>query len=279
MLRGLKGLIGYTLEAKDGRVGTVSDFYFEADSWRVLYVVAETGTLMPGRKVLVETGGLLAPEWNAERFPVACSKQEILARPGLEEAGVAPDNVPEDAASMLHWAPMVAPQAGVLLPVTLPERHHAPEAAGDHLYSFCELLGYRIRGADAIFGRLEDIVFENEEYALRLGVVNTGTWFSGRRVYIPCSRVQDIETDLKELHIPLPRSVIESAPTLEDDPAFDPSQPLRLEAEQTLYDYYGRQQPVTSLERDELLPIAEDVEYTSLHSRNRHKKVEEPHDH
>ncbi len=274
MLRGLKGLIGYALEAKDGRVGTVSDFYFEADNRHLPYVVADTGVLMPGRKVLVETDGLLAPVWKDEVFPIDCTKQDILDRPGLEEADIAPENVRQDAAAMVHWAPMDAPQAGVLLPVTLPKRHRAPETGGDHLYRFRELLGYRIRAADTVFGRLDDLVFDDAEYALRLAVLDTGTWFGGRRVYVPTSRMAGIHSDVKEIHFPLPRDVILSAPTIEDDPEFDPAKPVRLEAEQTLYDYYGRQQPVESLERGEPLPITEDKEYQALHSRNRQKKVE-----
>jgi hypothetical protein len=279
VLRGLKGLIGYTLEAKDGRVGTVSDFYFEMKNWHVPYLVADTGVLMPGRKVLIETGGLLAPQWKAECFPLDCTKGEILERPGLEDVEIAPENVQPEAAAMVHWAPMDVPQAGMLLPVTLPKRHRAPQGDGAELYSFRELLGYRVRAADALFGRLDDLVFDDEEFALRLAVVDTGTWFGGRRVYIPSTRVAGIHADMKEIHIPLAREVITQAPTLEDDPEFDPAKPVRMEVEQMLYDYYGRQQPVTSLERDDLLPIADDLEYTSLRSRNRHKKVEEPDDH
>ena len=53
MLRSVKQLFEYLLGAADGEVGHVNDFYFDDQNWMVRYLVADTGSWMPGRLVLI----------------------------------------------------------------------------------------------------------------------------------------------------------------------------------------------------------------------------------
>jgi hypothetical protein len=41
--QGCKDLRGYTIQAADGGIGKVDDFYFDDQTWTVRYLVAETG--------------------------------------------------------------------------------------------------------------------------------------------------------------------------------------------------------------------------------------------
>ena len=43
MLRTAKDLEGCTIEATDGAIGSVEDFYFDDDQWVVRYIVVKTG--------------------------------------------------------------------------------------------------------------------------------------------------------------------------------------------------------------------------------------------
>ena len=52
MLQSLKQLYGDKLGASDGEIGHVKDFYFDDQNWAVRYVVADTGSWLPGRQVL-----------------------------------------------------------------------------------------------------------------------------------------------------------------------------------------------------------------------------------
>jgi acetate kinase len=52
-LRSIKQLYGSKLRASDGEMGHVSDFYFDDQQWTVRYVVADTGSWIPGRLVLI----------------------------------------------------------------------------------------------------------------------------------------------------------------------------------------------------------------------------------
>jgi uncharacterized protein YrrD len=56
MLRSFKELRGFAIRATDGRIGTVSDVYFDDNSWQVRYCVIDTGLSVAWCRVLVETG-------------------------------------------------------------------------------------------------------------------------------------------------------------------------------------------------------------------------------
>ena len=61
MLRSIKQLYGDKLGASDGEIGRVKDFYFDNQSWAVRYPVADTGSWLAGRQVLICTKLCLKP--------------------------------------------------------------------------------------------------------------------------------------------------------------------------------------------------------------------------
>ena len=48
MLQGIKQLYGNKLGASDGDIGHVKDFFFDDQNWAIRYVVADTGSWLPG---------------------------------------------------------------------------------------------------------------------------------------------------------------------------------------------------------------------------------------
>jgi PRC-barrel domain len=53
MLLSLRQLYGKKLGAPDGDIGHVKDFYFNDQQWAIRYVVADTGSWLSGRLVLI----------------------------------------------------------------------------------------------------------------------------------------------------------------------------------------------------------------------------------
>ena len=52
---------GYTIEASDGELGSVSSFLFEDTSWIIRWLVVDTGKWLPGRQVLLPVSALDRP--------------------------------------------------------------------------------------------------------------------------------------------------------------------------------------------------------------------------
>ena len=56
---------------------------------------------------------------------------------------------------------------------------------GRHIFrNVKDLRGYAIRATDGVIGKVEDLYFDDEDWAIRYLVVETGSWASGRKVLI-----------------------------------------------------------------------------------------------
>lgn len=58
MLENAKRIKGYKLAALDGEIGRVKDLYYDDQHWTIRYLVADTGTWLPGRQVLISPWSL-----------------------------------------------------------------------------------------------------------------------------------------------------------------------------------------------------------------------------
>ena len=43
MLRTINELQGFAIQATDGEIGSIKDFYFDEESWAIRYIVVDTG--------------------------------------------------------------------------------------------------------------------------------------------------------------------------------------------------------------------------------------------
>ena len=84
MLRNLNQLRGFTLLAADGELGKVEDSYFDDQEWTIRYVVVDTSRWLGGRKVLLPPNVVEQPEWEARRFPVDLTKEQVRNSPEVD---------------------------------------------------------------------------------------------------------------------------------------------------------------------------------------------------
>src|SRR5580765_7595151 len=84
MLRSVKQLIGDKLGASDGEIGHVKDFYFDDQSWAVRYLVADTGSWLPGRQVLISPHSLRLDQ-AAKVLRVNLTREQIERSPAIEQ--------------------------------------------------------------------------------------------------------------------------------------------------------------------------------------------------
>src|ERR1700728_1962871 len=60
MLFAITGLQRCPVEGIDGHVGTVKDFLFDDQSWKIRWMVVDTGYWLPGRRILIHPS-VIAP--------------------------------------------------------------------------------------------------------------------------------------------------------------------------------------------------------------------------
>jgi len=78
-------LKGYAIEASDGRVGIVSDFLFHDQSWKMRWLVVDTGTWLIGRMVLIRPSAIVQADYERQELPVALTKAQVEGSPGISQ--------------------------------------------------------------------------------------------------------------------------------------------------------------------------------------------------
>lgn len=84
MLRSVNDLEGYAIEASDGKVGKVIEFYFDDEKWTVRYLVADTGGWLTGRKVLISPSALGDIDWDSRQLHVDMPKKRVENSPDID---------------------------------------------------------------------------------------------------------------------------------------------------------------------------------------------------
>jgi hypothetical protein len=80
----IKNLKGYSVGAKDGDIGKVDDFYFDDDFWTIRYLVAETGSWLFNRKVLISPFALGEVDVPKERLNVTLTRKQVEKSPDID---------------------------------------------------------------------------------------------------------------------------------------------------------------------------------------------------
>ena len=84
MQKSTKELKGYAIDATDGDIGKVDDFYFDDKSWTIRYLVVDTGNWLLGRKVLLSPIAVGKADFSSGRFNVTLTKKQVEESPSVD---------------------------------------------------------------------------------------------------------------------------------------------------------------------------------------------------
>jgi len=84
MLRSLKDLEGYAVNATDGDIGHVADFLLDDERWIVRYLVVETGGFFSGRRVLITPISFRQVDWSTRSFHLALTRDKVKNSPSVD---------------------------------------------------------------------------------------------------------------------------------------------------------------------------------------------------
>jgi sporulation protein YlmC with PRC-barrel domain len=251
MIRSLKAIEGYTLEAEDGDIGRCSDFLFDDEQWTVRYMVADTGRWLPERKVLVSPHFLGPPRWENQRLPVHLTRAQIADGPPLDsDAPVSrryEQTYHEFFSAPFYWLGGglwgTTPLPGMVVPP--PDPIETPTASAQmttedlpedtHVRSVNEVVGYRVTARDGKHaGHVEDLLVDDASWAVRLVVVDRSRLPFSKRVLLTVEWIEDLDWAEQDIRVGVDEAQVANAPE------FDPREPVNQAQETVLYDYYGR---------------------------------------
>ncbi len=80
------------------------------------------------------------------------------------------------------------------------------------LWNASALNGYPIKAIDGQIGIVADLLFDEQDWAIRWLVVDTGDWISGRRVLLPVSALGQPDPETHSLPVALTMKQVEESP-------------------------------------------------------------------
>jgi len=226
MLRSVKELIGYRIEARDGELGRVEDLLFDDQSWSIRYLVAATGPWLFGRRTLVPHEVFGRPDWTDNRFPVAITREQIRGAPGI--ATDAPVSRRHELEYLTYFGQM---------PYWRPEATGPMGVESDdeqHLRSIVEVSSYDVETEGRVVGTVDDMIADDQNWLIRHLAVVSRRWPPTREVLVASDRVSRVRWEDRRFELDL------TAQQLDSIPAFDPNVSIQCNDVARLYDYFGR---------------------------------------
>src|SRR5215471_803759 len=242
MLRTASSLKGTSIAATDGSIGSLDDTYFDDKSWTIRYLVVDTGTWLPGRKVLISPRSVrLGTDEHA--IPVALTRTQVENSPSID-ADKPVNRQYEEEFSRYYGYPYywsgpyrwgASQYPGDLTTPVETASVTAREAGGDaSLRSTRDVTGYYIEATDGDMGHVEDFVIDDREWAIRYMIVDTRNWWPGKKVVISPDWIRRVSWQESQVYLDLDREAVKQAPE------YDPDRPLERDYETRLFRHYGR---------------------------------------
>jgi hypothetical protein len=260
MLRSMNDLKDYTIHATDGNIGHVKDFYFDDKRWVIRYLIVDTGGWLSSRKVLISPIAIGMPNWRERMLPVSITKEQVKNSPDIDTAKPVSRqheieylgyyNYPLYWGGMGLWGEEAYPNlmvAGAGGLATEPPIFQSPSGniddadaeVAEHqkedpdLRSCVAVTGYGIKASDGEIGHVTGFLVDEETWAIRYMIVETGNWWLGHKILVAPQWIDAVSWVDAKVSLQLTRQAIKDAP------AYDPSVALTREQESEIYRHYG----------------------------------------
>ena len=229
MLEAISALKGYAIEASDGAMGSVGDFLFDDRTWKMRWLVIDTGTWLTERKVLVHPSAVKQAEHQRRAFAVKLTKAQVEGSPSILQDQPVSAQMERRLYDYYGWDPLWSDgyrggrerDRGALFGAALfrlrfcaqARRRRLRSACGDpHLRSVAEVTGYHIHAADGEIGHLKNFLIHSASWGVAYMIVDTRNWWPGKRVLMSPHAVKKIDWSEHQIHLNVTRDKVKASP-------------------------------------------------------------------
>jgi hypothetical protein len=220
MLQNTRDLYGHKLAALDGAIGHVKDFYFDDKIWVIRYLVADTGSWLTGRLVLLSPHSFGNWDQFDKTLHLKLPIKQIENSPSIESHKPVSRQHEVDYHRYYGWPAYW--NGGAILglggpPLILPpskeqmEASLHPHADDRHLQSTHTITGYHVQANNEIVGRVSGFLVEDRSWTIYKLVVETGHWYSGQEILISPSLVERISCEESKIFVNITVAEIQQA--------------------------------------------------------------------
>lgn len=225
----MRTLQGSDIHARDGRAGSLDDLYFDDRQWMVRHLVVDTGTWLPGRRVLLPPQSVVpGGDAKPDAIGIALTRQEVCASPGSETDPPASELYAQVSAAQYGnrgcWEGLVLlndtasqfvapfgaahPDAGAANRVASAAR----AARRSHLCSCRDLLGCRVTTAGGSCGRVQDLAVDAHVWAIVNVIVEAHNRLSSMRLEVPPRAIERIDWVQRSVRVALTSEEVDRGP-------------------------------------------------------------------
>ena len=221
-------LMGYAVEASDGKIGAVRDFLFDDQSWKIRWLVLDAGSWLPRRKILLHPSVLGAPDPVRQSIAVKLTKAEVEGSPDFLEHLPVSRQMEAHLYDYYGWDPAwgssyfgvgaiatpfsLPPLVGGVPPDEAGAAAASPDEADSHLRSTTEVIGYHVHATDGEIGHVEKFVFDHVNWDIRYFGVDTRNWWPGEHVLISPYAVREIDWADRHVELNITRAQVKASP-------------------------------------------------------------------
>lgn len=242
MLNKAKTLKGYKLNSLEGEIGKVKEFYFDDKHWTIRYLVADTGSWLKDRQVLISPYSMVAVNRAEEHIDINLTKNQIEGSPSVESDKPVSRQFEETYNGYYGWpAYWGAPYMGAVYPnieldsQKLKEEPQVDEDWDPNLRSTYDVTGNDIQAIDGEIGHIKDFIIDDETMTIRYLIIDTGNWWPGKKVLISPNWIERVSGVEPKVFVNLHRETIQTAPEYNEESL------LNRDYEIGLHQHYNRQ--------------------------------------
>jgi uncharacterized protein YrrD len=194
MPQDLKTLIGSSVIALDGKIGTVRNFLFDDRSWTIRHLVVDVDAWLNNRNVAVAVSEVEQPDWEKAIINVRMTKREVRDNPGVNTENRASTqqalSSEESGGKMAFW---MRTELAQKTPTGTEEVVYAKE--GPHLHGILDISGFEVWAADGEIGRIEGFIVDENSWHLGYLDVMGGEWLDSGSALISTHWIRSISWD------------------------------------------------------------------------------------
>ena len=216
----IKQLYGCVLSASDGVIGHVKDIYFDDQKWVVRYLVADTGTWLSERLVLLSPNAFGKFQQKNSLLEINLSMKQIETSPRIDTQKPISKQFEEEYFRHYGWPYYWQPDGalnGGGYPMEMPPQpvipgqplHAVLHPENLSLRSAQTVAGYRVQASDGTIGHVADFVLDTNIWAIQKLLVKPSTWFSTTHIEISVNDVQRINFDESTVYVNVTKASLE----------------------------------------------------------------------
>ena len=245
-------LKGFAIEGNDGKIGTVSDFLFDDSTWKIRWMVADTGTWLTGRKILIHPSAIAPPDHRRAELSVRLSRQQVQDSPESHDDAPVSRQMEQGLYGHYGWNPLWgggnylgsypygmgaaferSPSRGGADLIEAERSGSLADEGDPHLRSLTAVVGYHIQAKDGPIGHVENFLVDDATWRIRYLIIDRKNWWPGQHVLMSPSAVREISWSERGVMLRVTCDQVRSSP------AWDPAVIIDEDYEKRLHGHYG----------------------------------------